>query len=180
MKNPTPFRSELIKAAVYIAAGLLCLIQPWLSVVRVLGGFIVAIGAILEVSLLIKRRKALQMMKTVVAAFSGGDAVYKNGVLADGQLFDFSTFGTSLTGAGIRNNKLIFAYRYVVRGKTRGKGEAILTFAPEEEALAREALAQYALPSLPVDNTAEEAEKPALPDSTGSGKEPQAEQKQSE
>lgn len=155
-----PYKIELLKSGLMALCGLLLALQPWVGLLRGVGWVLLLAGGILFLALLLKVSAAKRVLREPLASFACGAVVCRRGVLFEGQVYNFSTFGTDVTGLDLLEDRLVFAFSFVAKGKTRGRDVLAIPFEPEELEKARAVVEAYGLP--PIDPVAEE-EAEALP-----------------
>ena len=132
-----PYKIELLKSGLMALCGLLLALQPWVGLLRGVGWVLLLAGGILFLALLLKVSAAKRVLREPLASFACGAVVCRRGVLFEGQLYNFSTFGTDVTGLDLLEDRLVFAFSFVAKGKTRGRDVLAIPFEPEELEKAR-------------------------------------------
>ena len=149
-----PYKIELLKSGLMALCGLLLALQPWVGLLRGVGWVLLLAGGILFLALLLKVSAAQRVLREPLASFACGAVVCRRGVLFEGQVYNFSTFGTDVTGLDLLEDRLVFAFSFVAKGKTRGRDVLAIPFEPEELEKARAVVEAYGLP--PIDPVAED------------------------
>ena len=148
-----PYKIELLKSGLMALIGLLAVLQPWILLVRLVGWLLLFFGGALFIALSCKVLSAKRVLRAPIARFRDGSVICEHGVLFEGQLYNFSTFGTTLTGLDLMEDRIVFAYRYITKGNARGHDVLAVPFEPDERPLAEKAAAFFQLP--PIDHAAE-------------------------
>lgn len=161
-KRRSPLVMELIKGLVFLAFGVVLIVQPWLAAVSWLGWVIVVVGVLIALAMALRIRNARRMREHVVAEFSDGSAVYERGLQIGGALYDFSTFGAQIDGASFDGERLSFLYSYYAKRRGRAMEVVEIAVLPEEVEKAHAVLAHLNLPDVETVQRQIEERKKAL------------------
>lgn len=138
-----PSRMELIKCALLALCGLAGALQPWLAGLRWLGWPLLFLGCLLFFAQLLKVLSARRVLASPLADFACGAQVFREGVLFEGQLHNFSTFATMLTAVELLEDRLVFTYSYAVKGKRRANEVLAVPLEENETEKAQSVLAAF-------------------------------------
>lgn len=165
-------KAGFFRGILFVIAGILLIWQPYVKALSVLGWIILIPGALTLVLLILRGRKAKQMQKNVIAAFSSGDCVYATGFKVGGMLYDLSVPGAGVHGITFDAEKgeLSIYYSFLSRKGGREGDVVTIPVATEESDKAKTVLEHFALPTVEEAKAKEEEKKAALENETKSGK----------
>lgn len=144
----TPVTVQILKALLFLGAGVILIVQPWLSGISWLGWVIVAITVMIALATVRRLIQASRMQKSEIASFASGDAVYEKGLKIADVLYDFSTFGAEMSGASLKEGKLWFSYSFYARRGGRAEEMVSIPVNADEEQKAWDVLAALNLPEV--------------------------------
>ena len=144
----SPFLVSLVKGLVFLALGALMVVQPWLAALSWLGWLIIACAVLIVIVMGVRIVGARRMVRSTIATFSSGNAIYAKGLRVDGIVYDFSTFGAELRAATFDCERLLFKYSFYSKKGGRVSETVSFSILPEETQKALAALQQLGLPSI--------------------------------
>lgn len=145
-KQLSPAGKEMLKASCMALLGLLLVLQSFLPVLRLFGGVMLLMGLLILILVPLRQKKAEKILKDSIAAFADGSVVCREGLLIDGTLINFNTFGTRLDSLTLTDTQLVFTFSFVARGTKRTTQQAAVSVLQGERELAQKVLEAFNLP----------------------------------
>lgn len=140
-----PLYKKVAIQGIYFIIALILVIQPWLSLLRVAGIFIL-LGCVFSISNNIRRARILEQMRSKPLAFFPEGTIYEGGAMGDGYYHFFNEIGVHMERCEREGNLLILEYSFAARKKETNQVQLVYTITAESEEGAAKVLAYYAIP----------------------------------